>query len=105
MNVSYGTVMPQFWPVLKMIATMTKSLKRVCPGGVPVYSGEAPIYARITRCHPGYPRFMPDHPPLSRSSPGVLSRFVSVSARFYPSLQRSIPFIPVYQTMLTGELN
>ena len=44
---------------LSMQQNPLKSLTRVCPS-------EAQVCAGIARCHPGNPRFTPDHPGISR---------------------------------------
>ena len=52
--------------------TVAKSLKSICPCGVPVHLGEAPVCTGIARC-PGYLRFAPYRSGLSRSSPDAFT--------------------------------
>ena len=87
------TVSSRCRPVCPGFSTVHSGGFPIHPGGVPVHPGGVPVHpgpatvllwclpvlkmlatgteqdSGSPRCHPGYPRFAPDHPGLSRSSP------------------------------------
>ena len=87
------------------------------PGSLPWSPGDALVCAGISRCRPGYPPFMPDHPGLLRSSPGGimgcpgvtrffffffflnLSRFATVVLNIFNRIGKALRFAPEGSTV------